>query len=706
MARKANIAGVVGLVFGLAVIPSMIWAQTATLLPNAKQQYVDDAGVPVASGTVDYYVPGTSTRKTIWQDSAETIPQANPVTLDAAGRPEPDGQTYGEGCYRQVVKDQDALTIWDAVTCSTGSASSGTAVAYSEGVMVGTIIPWANTTLPSKYLYTAGQAIDRTTYSDLFTAITYSTNILCTSGIATISVSTTISDSVPIGAPLEATCFAPGATVIAKSSGQLTMSSNATATSSVTAVIFPWGNGDGSTTFNVPDLRGRVLAGRNNMSGSAGTALTSTYYTTPAGSAVNPNAINAVAGSESRTLVTANLPPYTPAGTIVSTPSVSGVNTGNAGPAAAGSVGVVPSTISTLTVASTFTGTAQGGVSTPVSAVQPSITTDYIIKALPDDSPTGPGVTSIQGMTGAISCGANVTCTANTISVSSSILTVTIGTTPIASGTANGILYVNGAVFGNTNSANSSVLVTSGVGVPSLSPTLPDGLAMGTPASITLTNGAGLPIPGITGLGTGVATALGTNVGIAGAFVTFNGAGGTPSSLTLTNAAGLPIAGITGLGTGVATALGTNVGSAGAFVTFNGAGGTPSSLTLINATGLPIAGITGLGTNVATGLATATGSANGFPRVIAIGTIALGTSAISTATCASAVTATATGTTTTDVIDVGFNGDPTATTGYTAGAMLSIIPYPTANTVNVKVCNNTASTITPSALTLNWRVTR
>lgn len=50
---------------------------------------------------------------------------------------------------------------------------------------------------------------------------------------------------------------------------------------------------------------------------------------------------------------------------------------------------------------------------------------------------------------------------------------------------------------------------------------------------------------------------------------------------------------VTGLGTGVATALAVNVGSAGAPVTFNGAGGTPSSLTLTNATGLPTTGLTG-----------------------------------------------------------------------------------------------------------------
>ena len=62
---------------------------------------------------------------------------------------------------------------------------------------------------------------------------------------------------------------------------------------------------------------------------------------------------------------------------------------------------------------------------------------------------------------------------------------------------------------------------------------------------------------------------------------------------------------ISGFGTGVATALGVNVGSSGAFVTNGGALGTPSSGTLTNATGLPIStGVSGLGTGVATFLAT------------------------------------------------------------------------------------------------------
>lgn len=93
-------------------------------------------------------------------------------------------------------------------------------------------------------------------------------------------------------------------------------------------------------------------------------------------------------------------------------------------------------------------------------------------------------------------------------------------------GTGNGFTKFSGPTTAEKTftlpDASSTIVVQSG--------------ALGTPASGTLTSCTGLPIStGVSGLGTNVATALGTAVGSAGAFVTNGGALGTPSSGTLTN---------------------------------------------------------------------------------------------------------------------------------------------------------------------------
>lgn len=106
-------------------------------------------------------------------------------------------------------------------------------------------------------------------------------------------------------------------------------------------------------------------------------------------------------------------------------------------------------------------------------------------------------------------------------------------------------------------------------------------------------------------------------------------------------------------------------------------------------------------------MAAAAGDAT-IGQVIAHGAKALATGAISSAACTSAQTDTATGTATTDVIVATFAADPVAVTGYvplTAGG-LTIYMYPTTDTFNAKVCNFTAGSITPGAITLNWKVVR
>jgi hypothetical protein len=109
------------------------------------------------------------------------------------------------------------------------------------------------------------------------------------------------------------------------------------------------------------------------------------------------------------------------------------------------------------------------------------------------------------------------------------------------------------------------------------------------------------------------------------------------------------------------------------------------------------------------GMQWVTCSAGTGTETIASGTATLGTAAIASGACASVVTVAATGVLTTDVVSTGFNSDPTDVTGYgvsATGAVLTIYPYPTAGDVNFKVCNSTSASITPGAMTLNWRVTR
>lgn len=121
-------------------------------------------------------------------------------------------------------------------------------------------------------------------------------------------------------------------------------------------------------TITLPKTLGRALAVYGAGSGLTSRALGDLF-----------------SSAETITLLTANLPPYTPVGTVASSSAVTGGNAGliNGSNSGSGfsSGGVFPASTSiTVTTTSTFTGTAQGGVSTAFTNMQPTAFINVMVK--------------------------------------------------------------------------------------------------------------------------------------------------------------------------------------------------------------------------------------------------------------------------------------------------------------------------------------
>lgn len=89
--------------------------------------------------------------------------------------------------------------------------------------------------------------------------------------------------------------------------------SRATYAALFAAIGTAWGAGDGSTTFNVPDMRGRVAIGKDDMGGTAATRVTLAV------AGFDGTILGAAGGAQSVTLTQAQLPITTLTGSVVVT---------------------------------------------------------------------------------------------------------------------------------------------------------------------------------------------------------------------------------------------------------------------------------------------------------------------------------------------------------------------------------------------------
>ena len=189
-----------------------------------------------------------------------------------------------EGAQKVVANNLPASTVLGTTVTSSIGTPAGAA-----GVPVGSIIPWSGSQVPSGWFLCNGQAISRTTYADLFSAV--------------------------------------GTT---------------------------YGGGDSSSTFNLPDLRGRTVVGLDNMGGVNAGVITGGWGSTLGGKY----------GEEAHQLTIAEMPTHSHNGW--GNPAY-GAYDGHSSPLVTHVYSGVP--------------TSTTGGDRPHNIVQPSMALGYIIKA-------------------------------------------------------------------------------------------------------------------------------------------------------------------------------------------------------------------------------------------------------------------------------------------------------------------------------------
>ena len=225
------------------------------------------------------------------------------------------GQTLVLG--RDPVGDMDAVTKRYVDSISGGS--------MVDPVKIGTIVSYAGSTAPDRWLMCYGQAVSRTEYNELFGVI--------------------------------------GTT---------------------------YGPGDGSSTFNVPDLRGRVAIGLDNMGGTSANVVTNPIADTLGGKF----------GTETHTLTLSEIPSHLHTGSAAAAGVHSHTYTATTSPTApptgfhtgAGAAEGTVTSSSSGDHSHTLTINAAGGGQSH-NNMQPSFAANWIIKAKPELITIGGGGT-------------------------------------------------------------------------------------------------------------------------------------------------------------------------------------------------------------------------------------------------------------------------------------------------------------------------
>jgi len=237
----------------------------------ALTQQFDSQGDPLSGGLLYFFAAGTTTPQTPFQDIALTIAHPNPIILDASGRVP---MFYlADGFIKIRLTDKNGVVIIAAdqllVIGPSSGGSGGAGVDPATVLTTGDIKSRYGTGVLDGFVRCNGLTIGQT------------------------GSSATELAGLKAQALYEYLWTFPNITLDSAVKG-------ANATSDFGAL----------KRLILPDLRGRTIAGMDDMGATAASRLTSTYW---GASAIT---LGNVGGDEKHSLVLANLPTFTPAGSV------------------------------------------------------------------------------------------------------------------------------------------------------------------------------------------------------------------------------------------------------------------------------------------------------------------------------------------------------------------------------------------------------